>query len=293
MLKSMTGYSKSQITYNQKDIIVELRSVNHKGFEYSCRVPRTFAFLEDKIKNYIQKEITRGKVDVYVSVDLSSVDSVSINLNIPMLNGYLDMLYKIRDEYGLKDDISVMTVARNNDIFDTKRIEQDQDEIWEGVKECLDISLKSFIDMRIKEGQNLKNDLLERKIKVLSALKEIEDRVPQIEKEYKVRLETKIKELLGDNTKIDENRILTEVAIFAEKINVTEEIVRLKSHMDQFEQMLNSEEAIGRKMNFLAQEMNREANTIVSKTGDISIVKIIVDIKSEIEIIREQIQNIE
>lgn len=293
MLKSMTGYAKNQITYNQKDIIVEIRSVNHKGFEFSCRVPRTFAFLEDKIKNYIQKEVTRGKIDVYVGIDLSSVDSVSINLNVPMLKGYLEMLYKLRDEYELRDDISVTSVARNNDIFDTKKIEQDQDELWEGVKECLDISLKSFIEMRINEGQNLKTDLLKRKDKVISALKEIEERVPQIEREYKERLETRIKELLSDNTKIDEGRILTEVAIFAEKINVTEEIVRLKSHMDQFEQMLNSSEAIGRKMNFLSQEMNREANTIVSKTGDISIVKVIVDIKSEIEIIREQIQNIE
>ncbi|MBQ3379495.1 MAG: YicC family protein [Clostridia bacterium] len=292
MPNSMTGYAKAQTQHNGMDITVEIRSVNHKGFEYSCRAPRILAFLEDKVKAEVQKRAARGKIDVFLSIDLGESENIELRLNKSILSAYLDMLKVLRDEYGLKDDISVMNVARFSDIFDLKKAEQDQTVIWEGVRECLLIALDGFIEMRRTEGESLCRDLAERKDRVLSIVSQIEARAPQLEAEYRERLEARMRELLGE-LPIDEQRILTETAVYADKVSIAEEIVRLKSHMEQFSDMLAATEPIGRKMNFLSQEMNREANTIVSKVGDVQIVSMIVELKSEIENIREQIQNIE
>jgi len=292
MPNSMTGYAKAQAQHNGMDITVEIRSVNHKGFEYSCRAPRILAFLEDKVKNEVQKRAQRGKIDVFLSIDLGESENIDLRLNKPVLKAYLDMLSVLRDEYGLKDDISVMSVARYNDIFDLKKAEQDQSVIWEGVQIALSAALDSFIAMREAEGESLCRDLEERRMRVLDIVAMIENRAPRLEAEYRNKLETRMKEVLGDTT-IDEQRILTEAAIYADKVTIAEEIVRLKSHMEQFGEMLKVNGPIGRKMNFLSQEMNREANTIVSKVGDVDIVKMIVELKSEIENIREQIQNLE
>ncbi|MBQ1435631.1 MAG: YicC family protein [Clostridia bacterium] len=292
MPNSMTGYAKAQTQHGGMDITVEIRSVNHKGFEYNCRAPRILAFLEDKVKAEVQKRAARGKIDVFLSIELGESENIELRLNRSVLSAYLDMLKTLRDEYGLKDDISVMNVARFSDIFDMKKEDADQSVIWEGVKECLSQALESFIAMRRAEGESLCRDLRERKDRVLSIVAQIEERAPKLEAEYRERFETRMREMLGE-LPIDEQRILTETAVYADKVTIAEEIVRLKSHMEQFGRMLEAEEPIGRKMNFLSQEMNREANTIVSKVGDVQIVGMIVELKSEIENIREQIQNIE
>ncbi|MBR2742830.1 MAG: YicC family protein [Clostridia bacterium] len=292
MPNSMTGYAKAQTQHNGMDITVEIRSVNHKGFEYSCRAPRILAFLEDKVKAEVQKRAARGKIDVFLSIDLGESENIDLRLNKSVLEAYLAMLKTLRDDYGLKDDISVMSVARFSDVFDLKKAEQDQQVIWEGVCECLNEALESFIEMRRKEGESLCADLEQRKEHVLALVSAIEERAPKLEEEYREKLGARMRELLGD-AGIDEQRILTEAAVYADKVSIAEEIVRLKSHMEQFGQMLKSGEPIGRKMNFLSQEMNREANTIASKVGDVQIVRMVVELKSEIENIREQIQNIE
>ena len=292
MPNSMTGYAKAQTQQGGMDITVEIRSVNHKGFEYSCRAPRILAFLEDKVKAEVQKRAARGKIDVFLSIDLGESENIDLRLNKSVLEAYLAMLKTLRDDYGLKDDISVMSVARFSDVFDLKKAEQDQQVIWEGVSVCLNEALESFIEMRRKEGESLCADLKQRKEHVLMLVSAIEERAPKLEEEYREKLSVRMRELLGD-AGIDEQRILTEAAVYADKVSIAEEIVRLKSHMEQFGQMLKSEEPIGRKMNFLSQEMNREANTIASKVGDVQIVRMVVELKSEIENIREQIQNIE
>lgn len=292
MIKSMTGYGRAQSVVNNKDITIEIKSVNHRFFDFNTRIPRIYGFLEEKLKAHIQKQINRGKIDVFVYIVNSSESSVEVSLDRALLNGYLKSLYAMRDEFNLIDDISVSTIARNNDIFVIKKTEEDTDSLWEDVKSVTDIAIKDFMTMRAKEGEKLKIDMLNSCDKIMEKVAIVEVRSPETAKEYRAKLEERIKELIGD-TNVDENRLIMETAIFADKIAVNEEVVRLKSHISQLQGLLNLTVPIGKKLDFIVQEMNREINTIGSKANDLEITKNVVDVKAEIEKIREQIQNIE
>lgn len=292
MLKSMTGYGRQESLTAGKKILVEIRSVNQRFTDYSIKLPRHLAFLEEKVRSFASEKITRGKVDIYISVENYEEADKSIILNSALAKNYIDTLQQLRDEFNLHDDISVMNVARYTELFKTERKEEDQDEIWKAVKEVMAEALEAFVAMREREGERIEKDLTERIEYMKTLAIKIDERSPQTVADYKERLYTKIKELLEDRD-IDEGRVLTEVAIFADKVAVNEETVRLGSHFEEFYNILNSGEAAGRKLDFLIQEINREVNTIGSKAQDIEIAKMVVELKGEIEKLREQIQNIE
>lgn len=288
----MTGFGRCEEMISGRDIIVEIKSVNHRYFEFSSRITRGYGFLDEKIKTYLQNKISRGKVDVFISIETLEDNDVQVLVNHSLASGYVNALRELKERYNLKDDISVGLVAKNTDVFSIHKTPEDEKVIWESVKCVLDKSLESFIKMRETEGMRLKQDILNRAEMILSIVKIIEERSPQTVIEYEQKLKQRLIEMLSDKN-IDEQRILTETAIFADKVAVSEETVRLRSHFDQLSAMLESNEAIGRKLDFIVQEMNREANTIGSKCVDSQISHLVVDIKAEIEKIREQIQNIE
>ena len=292
MVKSMTGFGRAQDVIGALDITVEIKSVNHKYFEFSSKTPRAYGFLDEKLKSYVKQRVARGKVEVYVSVISDGTDDTSVELDKGFADSYLKALKSLCEVYGVTDDITASVMARNNDIFIVKRSAVDEDVVTNAVLSVTEKAIDGFIAMREVEGGKLVADLLGRLETILNNVAFIEERSTKTAGEYRVRLEQKIKELLGD-VQIDEQRLLTETAIFADKIAVDEETVRLRSHIEQFKKMLNSGEAVGRKFDFLVQEMNRETNTIGSKAQDIEIAYKVVDIKAEIEKIREQIQNIE
>lgn len=292
MLKSMTGYGRQESLVSGKKILVEIRSVNQRFTDYSIKVPRHLGFLEDKVRNYASEWITRGKVDIYISVENFDEADKDILLNKALAKNYVEVLQQLRDEFNLKDDISVMSVARFSDIFKTERKEEDEEQIWADVKSVMRDAMDAFAAMRSREGERIEKDLVERIDYMKTLAQQVDERSPQTVAEYKERMYTKIKELLEDRD-IDEGRVLTEVAIFADKVAVNEETVRLGSHFAEFYNIINSGEPAGRKLDFLIQEINREVNTIGSKAQDIEIAKIVVTLKGEIEKLREQIQNIE
>ena len=295
MIKSMTAFGRARSTVGGKDITVEIRSVNNRFFDCSVKIPRAFSFLEEKIKPYLQASgVTRGKVDVFIGIDVVDSPAAEIAVDEGYAGAYIAALRRLGDAYGLRDDISIMTVAQNKDIFIVKKPEEDIEKDWADLCAVLDVAIEKFIAGRSREGENIQNDLI-------SKLNAIRERVNKIEKlsasdteTYREKLEARLKEMLSDNRIVfDENRILTECAIFADKIAIDEELVRLRSHFDGFDEILRSEEPVGRRLDFLVQELNRETNTIGSKCQNASIAKLVVDIKCEIEKIREQIQNIE
>lgn len=288
----MTGYGHAQKTVHGRDITVEIKSVNHKFFDFSARTSRGYSFIDDKLRNFVKEHIARGKIDVYVSIVNVDDKAADVILNESLAAGYVKALRKLKEKFGLTDDISVSTVARYSDIFTVKKKDEDEDEIWADISPILEEAIANFIEMRTVEGQKLHADVLSRMNYILEIVGKIEERSPQTLADYSARLRTKIEELKGDTT-IDEQRLLTEIAIFADKIAVDEETVRLRSHFDQMKSMLDSGEAVGRKLDFIVQEMNREVNTVGSKAQDAEIAHMVVDIKAEIEKIREQIQNIE
>ncbi|XOQ48987.1 MAG: YicC family protein [Eubacteriales bacterium] len=292
MIRSMTGFGRCEKMVNGRNIIVEIKSVNHRYFEFSSRITRGYGFLDDKLKSYLQSKISRGKIDVFVSVETLEDTDAQVLINHSLAAGYVNALRELSERYNLKDDISVTTVSRYSDIFTIHKAPDDEAMIWDAVRMVTDEALQAFIAMRETEGARLKEDVLQRAQTILEIVGKIEERSPQTVKEYQQKLFQKLKEMLGDSN-IDEQRILTEAAIFADKVAVSEETVRLRSHFDQFANMLKSDEAVGRKLDFIVQEMNREANTIGSKCVDAQIAHMVVDIKAEIEKIREQIQNIE
>lgn len=294
MIRSMTGYGRAQMTVDTMSITVELRSVNHRYFEFSSRVPRNYGFLDEKLKSFVGSLVSRGKVECYVSVENLEDDEVEILVNHSLATSYLNALKELaeRNNLNLRDDLALSTLARNNDIFTVHKQEADEDKIWNAVKIVAEETVSRFISMRKAEGEKLKADVLSRLNLILSKVEAIEMRSPETVKEYNDKLLSRINEFLS-NVQVDEQRLLTECAIFADKVAVAEETVRLRSHIDQLKQFLDSDDAIGRKMDFLVQEMNREANTIGSKAQDVSIARNVIDIKAEIEKIREQIQNIE
>ncbi len=292
MIRSMTGYGRCETVVDGRAVTVELKSVNHRYFEFSCRTTRGYSFLEEKMKSYLQGKISRGKVDAYISVEALESAEAQVLLNHPLASGYVHALRELAERYDLQDDISVSTVARYSDIFSVHKSPEDEDAVWASVQKAADEALEQFLKMREAEGQRLKADVLSRADTIMGLVGQIETRSPQTVAEYRERLQQKMEELLGDTT-IDEQRLLMETAIFADKVAVAEETVRLRSHFKQMQEMLDSGEPIGRKLDFLVQEMNREANTIGSKAVDSQIAYMVVDIKAEIEKIREQIQNIE
>ena len=292
MLKSMTGYGRCEELLNGRHITVELKSVNHKYFEFSPRVTRGYGFLEDKLKSYVQSRVARGKIDMYVSVETLEDSDVVVSVNHSLAAGYIAAFREIAERYDLPDTITVNSLSRYSDVFSVHKAPADEDAIWADVQSVAEKAVDAFIAMREMEGQRLYDDIISRAATIIDIVGEIEVRSPETVREYRERLETKLREVLQDTT-IDEQRILTEAAIFADKVAVAEETVRLRSHFEQLKAFLNSKEPSGRKMDFLVQEMNRETNTIGSKASDSQIAYMVVDIKAEIEKIREQIQNIE
>lgn len=292
MLKSMTGYGRQEMIVDGKKILVEIKSVNHRFADYNIKVPRHLGFLEDKVKKLASENITRGKVDIYINIESSEEADKDILLNMELAKSYIEALHKLRDEFGLKDDITVSSVARYSDIFRAERREEDEEALWQAVKSVMEEALRAFVAMRSREGERIEQDLVARIAYMKELAAKVEERSPQTVKEYRDRLYARIKEVLEDRT-VDEARVLTEAAIFADKVAVNEETVRLSSHFDEFNEIITSGEPAGRRLDFLIQEINREVNTIGSKAQDLDIAKIVVTLKGEIEKLREQIQNIE
>ena len=295
MFRSMTAFGRARETVGGKDITAEIKSVNNRYFDCTVKISRLYSFLEDKIKQYLQtKGISRGKVEVFVSVDLLEQDGIEINLDTAYAKSYIDALYKLRDTFDLKDDITVSRVASNRDIFTVKKPEDDIEKDWADIKAVLDKALDTFIERRETEGENLYRNIVEKIDNIKGYLVKIEENSKSDINGYAKKLEERILKFLNDNSiQIDEQRILTEVAVFADKVAIDEELVRLNSHFDAFEDIVKANEPAGRKLDFLLQEMNRETNTIGSKASNSDTAHLVVNIKNELEKIREQIQNIE
>lgn len=292
MTMSMTGYGRSQRTAEGHDITVELRSVNHRYFECSVRAPRAYGYLEEKLKSYLQARVSRGKIEAGIFVQTVEGPAAEVQINQALAREYLQALRKMGGELGIRDDISVSTMTRFSDIFTVLKVQEDEDYIWELVRPVADEAVQRFLEMRRGEGERMKADILDRAGHIREMVEQVKARSPETVRLYRERLYQKLQEILEDR-QIDEGRVLTEAAVFADRIAVDEETVRLESHLSALEDILCSQGAVGRKLDFLVQEMNREANTIGSKAQDIDIARIVVDVKAEIEKIREQIQNIE
>ena len=292
MVRSMTGYGRYQQTIDGMDITVEIKSVNHRYFDFSSRTPRIYGFLDEKLKSYVQTRVARGKIECYVQVDNLENDSVRIEINHSLAKGYVEAFKELSDVYNIENNLSANTLSRFNDVLLIRKEEADEDKIWEAVKSVAEIAVDKFIAMRQTEGEKLRDDICSRADTILSKVEYVEARSPETVREYTEKLLARMQDVLG-GVNVDETRILTEAAIYADKIAVAEETVRLRSHLEQLKAFFESEEAIGRKMDFLVQEINREANTIGSKACDVEIARCVLDIKSEVEKIREQVQNIE
>ena len=292
MIRSMTGYGRGQQTLGGMDITVELRSVNHRYYEYSSRLPRVYGFLDERLKNYLQKTVSRGKVDVGVWIDTVDAPGSEVVVNHALAEGYLKALRELVQTYGLRDDVPVNALSRFPDILTVRKAAEDEEAIWEAVRQVTDEALAGFVAVREREGARMREDVLARRQTILQAVEKVEARSPEIVREHMAKVEARMKELLSTAT-VDEQRLLTEAALFADKTATAEETVRLRSHLDQLETLVNASEPVGRKLDFLVQEINRETNTIGSKVQDVELARVVVDVKAEIEKIREQIQNIE
>ncbi|WP_458861896.1 YicC/YloC family endoribonuclease [Acidaminobacterium chupaoyuni] len=292
MLKSMTGYGRKKAENALREITVEIKSVNHRYLDLNMKVPRIYSFLEDSIKTAVSAEVSRGKVDVYVSVYTKEGKDITVTVNMPLIEGYLRSLEQIRDRFQLKDDISVMGVAKLPDALELDKEEPDTQALTEEVLQVVTDTLSEYNTMRTVEGQRLCEDILARGALIAEFVDRIEARSPAAVEEYKQKIAQRMQEILGAGD-ITDQRILQEAALFADKVSVTEELVRLRSHLKQLDTMLHSKTAMGRKLDFLVQELNRETNTIGSKANDYEIAQIVIDCKAEIEKIREQIQNLE
>ena len=292
LVKSMTGYGRAVETVNGREFTVEVRSVNNRYLDCTVKLPRSLSFAEDAVKQAVKNVISRGKVDVFLSVRSEGAADVKVTLNEAMVAGYLAAMKQMADAYDVKEDISVSLLSRMPDVFTVEKPEVDEQQLLSDLLSVVNKALAGFDAMRTTEGKALENDLRSRGQTILSLVSQVEAGGTQTVADYRTRLENKIKEVLA-NTAIDESRILTEAAIFADKVAVDEETVRLRSHLEQMNNMLTTGGAIGRKLDFLLQEMNREANTIGSKCTDVRLARVVVEIKAELEKIREQTQNIE
>lgn len=292
MIKSMTGYGRFEHIDESKKIVIDIRSVNHRYCDVSVKVPRSYAYLEDKIREYVSGEISRGKVEVFVYIENYTNDDKVVTLDRVLSENYYNVLTELKETYNLRHDIGLSDLTRFSDIFVTRQQEEDKDKAWELVSGCLSSAVNDFVAMRLREGERLKENLIEKSETIKALIAKIEERSPEIIKEYEARLRSRMEELLG-NLQVDEGRLLTEVGVMADKVCIDEELVRLKSHFVELEKILALSEPVGRKLDFLVQEINRETNTIGSKANDFGIATLVVEIKSEIEKLREQIQNIE
>ncbi len=292
MIKSMTGYGRAVETINNREFTVEISSVNNRYLDCSVRLPRMLSFAEEAVKQTVKQYVSRGKVEVHISVRSEAAEDTKLTLNAPVVEGYLSAMRQMVDSYGVKDDISVSTLSRLPEVFIMEKAKADEEQLQSDLMAVLTSALESYNAMRTTEGAALDQDLRSRGNTILDFVSKVEAGNAQTVVDYRARLEAKLREVLA-NTAIDESRILTEAAIFADKVAVDEETVRLRSHLQQMNTMLDAGGAMGRKLDFLLQEMNREANTIGSKCTDVALARIVVDIKAELEKIREQTQNIE
>ena len=292
MVKSMTGYGRGEAVLNGRSITVEVRSVNNRYLDCSVKLPRLYIFAEEGIKSRVQSSISRGKVDVFVTIENTEGEQVVISVNQSVADSYYSALTQLRDRYQLRDDISVSLLSRFQDVLLVEKSQEDVEAVAKDICTVLDAALVDFTAMRQREGEKLAQDIRSRAATISALLAKVEERYPQTVSEYRAKLESRMRDVLA-STQLEESRILTEAAIFADKVAVDEETVRLHSHLEQLEEMLSSGVPIGRKLDFLIQEFNREANTIGSKCTDLEISRMVVDIKAEIEKIREQVQNVE
>ena len=292
MIKSMTGFGRCEVTEGQRKFTVELKGVNHRYLDVNIRMPKKLNFFETSIRNLLKQYAQRGKVDVFITYEDTSENQVSLKYNAALAEEYLGYLKQMEESFGLDNDIRVSTLSRYPEVLTMEEQVVDEEELWNGLQKALEGAFTQFVETRVLEGENLKKDIMAKLDELLELVGYIEERSPEIVAEYRAKLENKVKELLED-TQIDEGRLAAEVVIFADKICTDEETVRLRSHIEHMKSTLDAKEGVGRKMDFIAQEMNREANTIGSKAQDVTIARCVIDIKAEIEKIREQIQNIE
>lgn len=292
MLRSMTGFGRERASFEKRDILVEIRSVNHRFFEFSARTPKTYGYLDEKLKSLLGSDISRGKVEISVYIYNKEGVNADISVNMDIAQGYLNALRTAAPRLSLIDDISLSHIMRLPDLFSVVKMQENEEEVWEQVRTAAAVALEKFMQMRVAEGVKMHEDISSRLDGLEKSVGIIEQRSPLVTEAYRERLYQKIKELLGDRT-VDDSRILTEAAIFSEKTAVDEETVRLRSHISQFRSLIEKDEPVGRKLDFLVQEINREVNTIGSKCSDLEMTRLVVDMKSEIEKIREQIQNVE
>lgn len=292
MIKSMTGFGRAQETVDGMTVTVELKSVNHRYFEFSAKVPRTYGFLEEKLKTFLNARISRGKTECYVSIENLEESDMEVIVNPSLAKGYVEALRTLSDTFGLKEDFSAISIAKFPDVLTLRKAPADEEKIWNAVQTVAEKAVACFVAMRATEGEKLRADILSKADTILEHVSFVESRSPQTVRDYNEKLRQRMEELL-ENTQIDEQRLLTEAAIFADKVAVDEETVRLRSHISQLREFMDADEPIGRKLDFLVQEINREANTIGSKAQDVEIAKRVIAIKAEVEKIREQVQNIE
>ena len=292
MIKSMTGFGRSEIVKGNRKISVEIKSVNHRYLEAGIKMPKKLNVFESRMRDLLKKYATRGKIDIFINYEDDSESQVNLKFNQNIADEYMAIFNNMSEKYNLKNDMTVGGLARFPEVITMDEVQEDEEELWHFIEEAMKAALEQFVNTRILEGENLKKDLLGKLDHMEELVAFVEKRSPEIMKEYRSKLESKVKELLGDTT-IDESRIATEVIIYADKICVDEETVRLRSNIEHARKCLNEEGGIGRKMDFIAQEMNREANTTLSKANDIEISNAAIDLKTEIEKVREQIQNIE
>ena len=292
MIKSMTGFGRSEIVNEDRKVVVEIKAVNHRYCDMNVKLPKKLNYFETTIRNFLKDYIQRGKVDVFIIYEDYSKSNVCVKYNREIAGEYIKYLNEMVDEYDVDDDIKASVVARFPEVFTLEEQATDEEAIWEFLKEAIKEAAEKFVESRIKEGENLKNDLIGKLDDMLEMVSFIEDKSPEIIAEYKQKLTEKVAEL-STNTQIDEQRIATEVVIYADKVCVDEEIVRLKSHIASTKQILAEGGSVGRKLDFIAQEMNREANTILSKSNSLQVSDVGIDLKTDIEKVREQIQNIE
>lgn len=292
MIRSMTGYGRCENEAEGRKFSVEIKSVNHRYNDISIRLPKSMNYLEDRTRKTLMKKIMRGKTDVYISFESFSEDDVNIKINEPLAKAYCEKLNFLRETYNLTGNDTLDLVAKFPDVITVEKVQEDEDTIWNTLLPALEGALDNFIAMRETEGEALKTDILIKADIIEGLVEQVRERAPIVAEDYRERLNARLQELLAD-TAIDEQRILTEVTVFADRACIDEEITRLTSHISQLRSIFEKEDPIGRKLDFLIQEMNREANTIASKSNDIKITQLTIELKSEIEKIREQIQNIE
>ena len=292
MVNSMTGFGRGRMQAEGWEVTVEIRTVNHRYFEYSSRLPRQYAFADERLKELVQQRVARGKTEVFVSIDNVKGEAADVRINTALADGYYRALQQIAERYSLSADVTPARLAGYPDVLTVARDEPDEEQLWQVIRAAAEQALEQLVQMRRREGERLAEDVASRAALIAQMIQTIEQRSPQLVREHTEKMQVRMRELLGD-VQIDQARLLTEAAIFADKTAVAEETVRLHSHLEQLASMLQSKQAVGRKIDFLVQEINRETNTIGSKIQDIELTRTVVDMKAEIEKIREQIQNIE